>query len=60
MIKNCITFEIEKDNRKYIFVMDSNAPMGEIHDVLHEMKSFIIQKISEVDKNIHVNETKPE
>ncbi|HEY3527464.1 MAG TPA: hypothetical protein VGK47_14810 [Nitrososphaeraceae archaeon] len=51
MIKNHIVFEIKKDERNYQLLMNCDSPLGEIHDVLSEMKSVIVQKMIEADKN---------
>lgn len=50
MIKNSIVFEIKKGERIYQLLMSYDSPLGEIHDVLCEMKSAIVQKINEADK----------
>ncbi len=50
MIKNYVVFEIKKGERSYQLLMTCDSPLGEIHDVLCEMRSAIVQKISEADK----------
>lgn len=50
MIKNKIILEYKIDDRIYQMMMDSNAPLGEIFDVLCQMKSLIVSKINEIDQ----------
>lgn len=41
---------VKREDRIYKFEVDNNANLGEIHDVLHEMIDFVVQKINEVNK----------
>jgi hypothetical protein len=58
MLKNKINLEINKEDRVYNFECDPTAPLGEIYDVLTQMKSFILEKISEAEKISNENEKK--
>jgi hypothetical protein len=49
MIKNKIAFEVKKDERIYAFYCDPECPLGEIFDVMCEMKSAIVQRINSVN-----------
>lgn len=48
MLTNKITLEVQKAERAYQLLLEPNAPLGEIHDVLLEMREFVAQKIKEI------------
>ena len=48
MLKNKLTLDIEKNGRNYTFFIEPSAPLGEIHDVLLEMREYVSQKIKDV------------
>lgn len=53
MLKQAAVFEVKKEERIYTFILPSDAPLGECHDVLFQMRSFVIDKINaaiEADK----------
>lgn len=50
MLKSKSILEVKVGDRIYTFECEPNAPLGEVHDVLLNMKHFVIQKISDVDK----------
>jgi diadenosine tetraphosphate (Ap4A) HIT family hydrolase len=50
MLKSIANLEIKKENGVYTLLIPLNANIGELHDVLHEMKDFVINKILEVQK----------
>lgn len=54
MLKQTAILEIKHDDRVYTFVLPQNAPIGEVHDVLFQMRTFVISKINEA-----VNAEKP-
>jgi len=54
MLKQAAILEIVKDDRVYTMVLPNNAPLGELHDVLFQMRSFVVEKINEA-----VNADKP-
>ena len=37
----------EKGERVYQFMLDNDSPLGEVHDALHEMKVFVVERINE-------------
>lgn len=45
MIESKITLKLTKNNRDYIFMMDPSSPLGEIFDVITEMRSDILQRL---------------
>jgi hypothetical protein len=45
MQKQITRFEIKKGERIYHLLMDSESPIGELHDVLIEMREHVIQAI---------------
>jgi hypothetical protein len=50
MIKNLTILEIEKGDRKYCLSCSPDSPLGELHDVISEMKAFVVEKINESQK----------
>ncbi len=50
MIKSVTKIEIKVGEKIYQFICDSDCLLGEVHDVLHIMKSFVVKKIVEADE----------
>lgn len=50
-IKPKTTFEKKTGDHTYRFECDPDSPLGEIHDALAIMKSFVLEKIIENEKN---------
>lgn len=48
MIKNQTILEVKKDDKIHQFICDPNSTLGEIHDALHQMLAYIIQRMQEV------------
>ncbi len=48
MQKTITKFEIKKDERVYLFLMENDSPLGELHDVLLEMREHVIQVVNKV------------
>ena len=48
---------VEKEDRRYTFGCAHNSNLGEIYDVLQEMKYYVYQKIKEIESE---NEKKVE
>lgn len=44
---------IKKGERIYEFFCEGDSPLGELHDVLHEMKQHVVEKIIEQSKTEH-------
>ena len=47
MIKNLTTLEIKAGERVYKLLCEVDAPLGEVHDVITQMKAFVVGKINE-------------
>lgn len=47
MLKQTAILEIVRDDRVYTMVLPNNAPLGELHDVIFQMRSFVVDKINE-------------
>lgn len=39
--------EIQREDRVYSLIIPNNAPLGELHDVIFQMRSFVVDKINE-------------
>jgi len=50
MIKTLLTLEISKESRKYQLILSQDSPLGEIFDVITEMRSFVLHKINDAVK----------
>lgn len=51
MFKQKLTLEVKgSEDRVFKFECDPKAPLGEIHDALHQMKSCVVQLINDYDK----------
>ena len=47
MLKNAPILEIKKEERTYTLILPVNAPLGELHDVLFQMRTFVLEKVAE-------------
>ncbi len=47
MLKQTAILEIVRQDRVYTLVLPNNAPLGELHDVLFQMRSFVVEKIND-------------
>lgn len=56
MLKQKSTLEVKVAERSYEFQCDPQAPLGEIHDALCQMKVYIVQRIVDADKVQEVKE----
>ncbi len=52
MIKHNTILEVKIGERIYQFQCSPESTLGELHDALHQMKAFIIQKIVDAEKEI--------
>ena len=50
MLNAKTTLEYQIEGRNYVFMFPNNAPIGEIHDSLTRMKSYVAQQIASVDQ----------
>jgi len=55
-----VNFEVEKNDRKYVFTLPMNAPLGEAYDCVHEMLQEIMKQAqASADKAKSVREQEP-
>jgi len=47
MLKQTAILEIVRQDRVYTMILPNNAPLGELHDVIFQMRSFVVEKINE-------------
>jgi len=47
MLKLANIFEVVRGDKVYTLTLPSNAPLGELHDVLFQLRSFVVDKINE-------------
>ncbi len=50
MIENQVILKVKKEHRDYIFLLAPDSPLGEVFDVLTQMRSAIIQRIEAAGK----------
>lgn len=50
MIKNIVSYEVEKGERIYRIQLAGDSPLGECLDVANEFRNFVLQKIAETHK----------
>ena len=60
MLKTNTTLEIAKDIGNYILHIPQNCTLGQLHDVLFEMREFVVGKINEAISAQKKMEQKPE
>lgn len=60
MIKNLTCLELKFGERCYKFLCDITAPLGEVHDVISQMKGYVISKINEAHAAQQSTECKKE
>jgi hypothetical protein len=50
MLKSSAMLEVKIGERVYSFFLPSDAPLGEAHDALFRMRSYVVDKINEAIK----------
>lgn len=50
MLGSLTKLEVKIGERIYQFICAVDSPLGEAHDALSSMKSFIVQKINELEQ----------
>ncbi len=60
MLKTQAQLEVKINDRLYQLNLPSDAPLGEAHDALFQMRSFVISKINEAQKADTPKEPEPE
>ena len=48
MLQSKAVLHIEKNDRVYELSLEQISPLGEVYDVINEMRAFIIQRMNEV------------
>lgn len=59
MLKTNATLEVKIGERVYTLNLPSESPLGEVHDALFQMRSYVIGKINEAHKADAPKEEKP-
>lgn len=60
MIKNQTILEIKKNDRIYQLSLSADSPLGEVFDVLTEMRGFVIDRIREASVTEVVKTDQPD
>ncbi len=60
MLKQATMLETKIGERIYQFHLPSDAPLGEVHDALFQIRSFVVAKINEAQKVDEKKEPDPE
>ena len=50
MLKQQIILEVKKGENTYLMQLPQNCALGEVHDVLYQMRTFVIERILEEQK----------
>lgn len=50
MLKTQASLEVKIGERVYTLTLPAESPLGEVHDVLFRMRSYVIEKINEASK----------
>lgn len=50
MLKTQAQLEVKINDRIYALTLPNDAPLGEAHDALFQMRSFVVEKINEAHK----------
>lgn len=46
MLKQQTILEVKRGERVYQLALSAESPLGELYDVLYEMRSFVVEKIN--------------
>lgn len=49
-LNNKTVLEVKKDERIYTLECDANSSLGELHDVLVEMRGYVIQRAQDAQE----------
>jgi hypothetical protein len=61
MIKQKTFLEVIRGTKTYHLICESDAQLGELHDVLSEMKGYVMQRMNDIMKQeTQVHPTTPE
>lgn len=50
MLRQLAVLEVKMNERVYTLSLPNEAPLGEVHDVLFKMRTFVIERINEAQK----------
>ena len=50
MLKNQVILEVEKNGKKYALHLPEGSTLGEAHDVIYQMRTFVVERIQEAFK----------
>jgi len=50
MINNKIQFELKKNERSYQLIISPDSPLGELYDVLSEMRGYVFNRLKEAEE----------
>lgn len=50
MLSTVSKIEIKIGERVYQLLCQGDSPLGELHDVLSQMKGFVVEKMQEIDR----------
>ncbi len=59
MLKTHAQLEVKIGERIYQLSLPSDAPLGEAHDALFQMRSYVVQKINEAQEADKPKEQEP-
>lgn len=51
MIENQVILKVKKDERVYILSLSPDSPLGEVFDVLTEMRALILDKLQKASQD---------
>lgn len=60
MLKTSAQLEVKINERLYQFNLPADAPLGEVHDVLFQMRSYVVGKINDSIKIDAPKQMEPE
>lgn len=60
MIKNVTLLEVKKGERVYQLSLSNDSPLGELFDVISEIRAFVYEKIKAINTEEAKKEETPE
>jgi len=60
MLKHSAQLEVRKEDRIYQLNLPVNCPLGEVYDVLYQMRSYIVDRLKEAQKSDQPKESEQE
>ena len=59
MKKNLTSIEIKVGERLYQLLVEPTAPLGELHDVLFQMKTHVLDLMKQADQPVEITQQDP-